>query len=88
MTVTLAELDKLWDGANIDKDNMKLLCRKYGPHIIMEWIARGLSIQRKDILITWCKDQLKQLGEEVIEKPPEVKDERLFDGDFGDYFSE
>ncbi len=88
MGITLAELDELWQGQNIDKSNLKLLCRKYGPHIIIEWINRGLTIHKKDMVIEWYKQKLRELGVEIMEKPKEVKDERLFKEDYGDYFGE
>jgi hypothetical protein len=88
MAVTLPDIDKLWEGQNVDKNSLKYLCRKYGPHIILEWINRGLSINNKELVITFYKQKLQELGVELLDKPQEVKDERLFDGNFGDYFSE
>jgi len=88
MSITLKELDELWEGQNLDKANIKLLCRKYSPQVIMEWIARGLTIHNKDLLATWYKERLKEMGEEIMEKPPEVKDKRLFKEEVGDYFSD
>ena len=88
MTVNLNELDKLWEGENIDKNSLKYLCRKYEPKIVLDWINRGLSINNKEELVTWHKEKLVELGEEIIEKPKEIQDDRLFEGDHGDYFQE
>lgn len=86
--MTLKQLDELWETPNLDEKNIKYICRKYGPHIILDWINRGLSIHDKQKVIDWYKLKLEELGEPVIEKPKEVEDDRLFNEEFGDYFSE
>ena len=88
MTFTLEELDKLWEGQNIDKTNLKLLCRKYSPTIILDWIQRGVSLNDRDKAIVWHKNKLAELGELLIEKPEEVSDERLFNDEAGEYFND
>jgi hypothetical protein len=88
MSITLKELDEMWQGSNLDKSQLKYLCRKYGPLVIIEWINRGITIHDKEKVINWYKQKLLELGYEFLEKPKEVPDERLFKDDFGDYFSE
>jgi len=88
MSMSLEELDSLWNGENIDKNNLKYLCRKYSPKLVMDWIERGLSLNNKTELVNWHKTKLTELGENLIEKPKEIKDERLFGGDYGDYFQD
>jgi len=87
MINTLAELDQLWSGENVDKNSIKLLCRKYSPKLILEWIHRGLTFQ-KDLTIDWHKNKLAELGEQIIEPQsvPSEGTENLAE-DFGDYFS-
>lgn len=85
---TLPELDQLWTGENVDKASLKLLCRKYGPKMMLEWIHRGLTFQ-KELTIDWHKNKLASLGETIIqpEAVPSEGEENLAE-DFGDYFSE
>ena len=88
MTMSLKDLDELWDTPNLDEKNMKYLCRKYSPKLILEWINRGLTINNKEIVIDWYKLKLEELGEKVIPQPEEVEDDKLFNESYGDYFSE
>lgn len=84
----LSELDKEWDGQNVDKASIKLLCRKYSPQLLMDWIHRGLTV-KKDGLIEWHKVKLSDLGSPVVEPEelPQEGNKNLAEG-FGDYFSE
>jgi hypothetical protein len=84
MVLTLEELDKLWEGQNTDKAAIKLLCRKYSPNLVLDWIHRGLTL-KKEVAIVWHKTKLKELGEELIEQPRMTVDSNLA-ADFGDYF--
>ena len=86
--ISLKELDEMWEGSNLDKTNLKYLCRKYSPEIILDWINRGISIQNKEKVIAWYKQKLLELGFEFLEKPKEIPDERLFSEDAGNYFSD
>jgi len=89
MINTLTELDNLWDGQNIDKASLKLLCRKYGPKIILEWVHRGLTLQ-KELTIDWHKDKLIELGAPIVEPealPQEGENNLAPEEEFGDYFS-
>jgi hypothetical protein len=86
--MNLKELDNLWEGQNIDKNSLKYLCRKYSPLLIIDWIHRGLSINKKEELKAYHKNKLSELGEVLIEKPKEVTDDRLFSEKYGDYFTE
>ena len=88
MINTLPELDQLWEGSNIDKASLKLLCRKYGPQIVLEWVHRGLTLQ-KELTVDWHKNKLAELGEKIIEPEaiPEEGSENLA-VDFGDYFTD
>jgi len=79
----LEELDKEWEGQNVEKAALKALCRKYSPKAIMEWVHRGLSIESKELLITWHRESLNQLGAPIIDIP-----ESSPENDYGDYFSE
>ena len=88
MSVTLKELDELWEGQNLDESSLKLLCRRYSPTTILEWIHRGLTIHNKENTVTWHREKLAELGVDIPELPPEVEDERLEEEDHGDYFSE
>lgn len=86
--MNLAELDKNWAGQNVDKSNLKLLCRKYSPQLMMDWIHRGLSLQ-KDIAVDWHKQKLIELGSPIVEpeEVPQEGQENLAEN-FGDYFTE
>ena len=90
MTVTnLYDLDAAWEGENIDKSALKILCRKYDPRIIMDWIHRGLTInEKKEELIKWHKQSLEGLGEKIIypEQMPNEGIENLAE-QFGEYFT-
>ena len=48
------------------------------------------TVYSKDDTIKWHKDKLSELGEKLIEvsKTSDSQDERLFNEDYGDYFSE
>jgi len=79
----LKELDLEWNGQNVDKSAMKLLCRKYSPELLMEWIHRGLTV-KPDEVIKWHKAKLQELGQPILETPIGTK-ENLAE-DYGDYF--
>lgn len=86
--VTLLELDEIWKTDNLDAKQLKYLCRKYNPLTVVDWINRGMAIHDKEKVIVWHKAKLEELGQPVIEKPKEIKDERLFSDDVGDYFED
>jgi len=88
MITTLTELDEHWSGTNVDKSSLKLLCRKYGPKLMLDWIHRGLTIQ-KEITVEWHKKKLQELGEQILtpEAIPAEGEQNLAE-DYGDYFTE
>lgn len=81
--MNLKELDKLWEGDNIDKYALKLLCRKFGPELILDWVHRGLTVN-KDIAIEWHKNKMLELGVKVLEQSKEVVDNQA--SQYGEYF--
>lgn len=80
----LEELDKIWTGQNLDEKIMKKLCRRYSPWTMMQWIARGLTIESKDKYVEWLRKEMKQMGEEIIT----MDEKKIEEGDYGDYFSD
>jgi hypothetical protein len=89
MAIQLQDLDHTWSGTT-DLSTFKLLCRKYSPRLLMEFIERGLSISNKSDLIIWHKTQLSHLGSPVIDPPSNdsaIIDDQFKDSQDGDYFS-
>jgi hypothetical protein len=89
MSKTLKDLDEYWKSGHLDLDNLKALCRKYTPQLILDWVYRGLTIMKKDSMIDWHKQSLLDLGLEPAKVVVEKDDVNFAEEDesYGEYFS-